>query len=118
MGYDANIDAVRVACQYFNLVWCFAITGWGLTCAAIALLPKLVAVPASVNKMAMMVVSAASLTVSSAYIYIAFTMTVEAEGATANLSGTLGAFNIISLVLLLVSILVHREPSTGEKAMF
>lgn len=102
---------------FLNLVWCLAIVGWGTVCAAVAVLPKFVEVPASVNKMAMLAVSGASLTVNVPYTYIAFTMTVEAEGATANLSGTLGTFNVISLVLLVVAVLVHREPTTGEKAM-
>ena len=103
---------------FLNLVWCVAVVGWALTCATVAMLPKLVAVPATVNKAAMMAVSSCSVAVCIAYLIIAYTMTVEAEGATANLMGTMGAFQCVNLVLFVVAAFVHREPTTGEKAMF
>jgi hypothetical protein len=103
---------------FLNLVWCFSVVGWGVTVAAVGALPKMVTVPAQVNKTAMLAVSAASLIMIVAYLVIAFTVTVEAEGATANLKGTIGSFQGLTLGFLLVAILVHREPTTGEKAMF
>ena len=103
---------------FLNLAWCWSIVGWGLTCAGVAILPKMITVPAQVNKTAMLVISAASLVIIVAYLVIAFTLNVEAEGATANLVGSIGAFQGVSLGFLLVAVLVHREPTTGEKAMF
>ena len=103
---------------FLNLMWCFGIVGWGIVCAAVAALPKFVAVPAPVNKANMLAVSGASLTVVGPYLFIAFTMKVEADGATANLAGSLGVFQAVCLVLLILAAFVHREPTTGEKAMF
>lgn len=99
---------------FLNLMWCFAIVGWGLVCASVAVLPKLISVPATVNKANMIAVSAASLVTSFLYLFVAFTMTVEVDGATANLAGSLGVFQVLNLVLLVVAALVHREPSTGD----
>ena len=103
---------------FLNYMWCFSIVGWGLVCAAVALLPKIVSVPANVNKAAMLAVSLASSSITASYMYLAFTMTVEADGATADLAGSLGAMQAVSLGLLVVALLMHREPTTGEKAMF
>ena len=108
LGVEHTCNSIEA---FLNLVWCFGIVGWGLVCAAVALLPKFVDVPPNVNKAAMLAISAASSVLTIAYIIIAFTMKVEAEGAAANLVGTLGAFNIVGLGVLIVALLVHREPT-------
>ena len=103
---------------FLNLAWCLGVVGWGLSCAAVAVLPKLIEVPAPVNKAAMLAISAASLPIVIAYIYISFTMKVEAEGATANLAGSLGTFMAIFFGCFVVALVAHREPTTGDKALF
>jgi len=108
LGVEHTCNSIEA---FLNLMWCLAIVGWGLVCAAVALLPKFVDVPANINKATMLAISAVSVGVNITYIVIAFTMKIEAEGATANLAGTLGAFNIIGLGFLIVALLVHREPN-------
>ena len=117
LGVEHECNSIE---SFLNLVWCFAIVAWSLTCAVVAALPKLVpTMPASVNKAAMLGITAASLSVNVAYLYIACTMTVEvSEGVTADLMGTMGTMIIVGMVLLVVAAIVHREPSTGEKVMF
>ena len=115
LGFEHECNSLET---FLNLMWCYAIVAWALVCAAVAALPKVVDTPAAVNKAAMIAVSVASLALVSSYIFIAFTMTVEADGATADLAGSLGTFQCVSLGLLVVAAVVHREPTTGEKAMF
>lgn len=106
--------------EYFlNLVWCVTVAGWGLTVASVAALPKMVAnYPAAANKAAMLAISAVAVPFWLSYLAIALNLKVEAEGQKANLMGTAGMLSIIEFILLAVAVVVHREPTTGEKAMF
>ena len=103
--------------SFLNLAWCIAIVGWGLVCAAVAALPKFVAVSAPVNKAAMLAVSGGSMAVVIPYLVVAFTMKLEVDGVPVNLAGSLGAFQAIATGVLIVAALMHREPTTGEKAL-
>ena len=106
--------------SFLNLMWCFTGVAWGLTVAFVALLPKIVANhPASSNKAAMLAITVGSLPLLILSLVVAFTIKVEAgPGVTADLVSTMGTMLIVMTVLLAVSLVVHREPTTGDKALF
>jgi len=122
-GMESWMGAANYKCTsvetFLNLMWCFASVFWCGISAFLALLPKIKpSYPSDVNKLVMLIVSVGGLVNTAATMYFASTMELHfGDQVVKNPPSVTITFGTTT-VLLLIAMVVHKEPSDGRKLLF
>lgn len=105
--------------SFLNLMWCFSVVIWCTLAAFLALLPKIKpSYPSDVNKLVMLVVSVASMANTAATMYVSTTMELHFGDQVVKGSPSITIPFSVLTVLLVLAMVVHKEPSDGRKLLF